>query len=132
MAWGMFHWMWRFGHIGALTRWAERALTACGDPGNAVDPSASARLRAAVSWSRFLVGDVAGALAAQEVLDLDAVAASDPACAALLQNSRAMALPLSDGGRQARDAAERALALADSPGSSRCAPTATRSSPASI
>ena len=39
---------------------------------------------------------------------------SDPACAALLQNSRAMALPLTDGGRAARDAAERALALADS------------------
>ena len=99
MAWGMFHSMWRFGHMGVLAQWAERALTACGDRGNdAEDPTASARLRAAVSWSRFLVGDTSGALAAQEVLDLDAVAASDPACAALLQNTRAMALPMSDGG----------------------------------
>ena len=38
MAWGMFHSMWRFGHIGVLARWAERALAACGDPGtDAVD-----------------------------------------------------------------------------------------------
>lgn len=114
MVWGMFHWVWRFGHIGALARWAERALTACGSAPNAMDPVVSARLRAAVSWSRFLVGDVSGALAAQDDLDLEAVAASDPACAALLQNSRAMALPVTDGGRAARDAAERALALADS------------------
>ena len=114
MAWGMFHWVWRFGNIGALARWAERALTVCGSGPNAMDPVVSARLRAAVSWSRFLVGDVAGALAVQDDLDLEAVAASDPACAALLQNSRAMALPMTDGGRAARDAAERALALADS------------------
>ena len=116
LAWGMFHWMWRFGHIGELARWAERALVACGDPVDHMDPTASARLRAAVSWARFLVGDVAGALAAQDVLDLDAVARSDPACAALLQNTRALALPLSDGGGRAREAAERALALADSSG----------------
>ncbi len=113
MAWGMFHWVWRFAHIGALARWAERALTACGGS-SAVDPVVSARLRAAVSWSRFLVGDVAGALAVQDDLDLEAVAASDPACAALLQNSRAMALPVTDGGRAAREAAERSLVLADS------------------
>ena len=99
MAWGMFHWVWRFGHIGALARWAERALAACGGEPNALDPVVSARLRAAVSWSRFLVGDVSGALAAQDDLDLEAVAESDPACAALLQNSRAMALPVTDGGR---------------------------------
>ena len=83
MAWGMFHWVWRFGHIGTLARWAERALTACGSAPNAMDPVVAARLRAAVSWSRFLVGDLAGALAAQDDLDLEVVAASDPACAAL-------------------------------------------------
>ncbi len=116
MAWGMFHWVWRFGNIGALARWAERALTVCGSGPNAMDPVVSARLRAAVSWSRFLIGDVSGALAVQDDLDLEAVAVSDPACAALLQNSRAMALPMTDGGRAARDAAERALALADSSG----------------
>ena len=33
MAWGMFHWVWRFGNIGALARWAERALTVCGECG---------------------------------------------------------------------------------------------------
>ena len=115
MAWGMFHSMWRFGQISVLARWAERALAACGEGGNdAEDPGAAARLRAAVSWSRFLIGDVAGALAAQEVLDLDAVAVSDPACAALLQNTRAMSLSMTDGGSLARDAAERALALAES------------------
>ena len=38
MAWGMFHWVWRFGHIGALAQWAERALTACGSAPNAMDP----------------------------------------------------------------------------------------------
>ena len=98
-----------------------------------MDPVVSARLRAAVSWSRFLIGDVAGALAVQDDLDLEAVAASDPACAALLQNSRAMALPMTDGGRAARDAAERALALADSSGlRRRAAPTATHSWPLSI
>jgi len=114
MAWGMFHSMWRFGNFGALAQWAERALAACGPPGGGgVDPRASARLRAAVSWSRFLIGDVAGALDAQEVLDLDAVAATDPACAALLQNTRAMALPMTVDARQARDAAEQALILAD-------------------
>ena len=116
MAWGMFHWVWRFGQIGVLSRWAERALIACSDPASAVDATVSARLRAVVSWARYLVGDVAGSLAAQESLDIDVVAASDPACAALLQNSRAMALPLSDGGRAAREAAERALTLADSSG----------------
>jgi predicted ATPase len=114
LAWGMFHWMWRYRHFGALAQWAERALATCGDPGHSTDPVAAARLRAAVSWTRYLVGDAAGALAAQDVLDLEAVAASDPACAALLYSTRAIALPMSDGGRQARDAAERALALADS------------------
>jgi hypothetical protein len=113
MAWGMFHWVWRFGHIETLARWAERALTACGSAPNALDPVVSARLRAAVSWSRFLVGDVSGALAAQDDLDLEAVAESDPACAALLQSSRAMALPVTDGGSAASAAAERALVLAD-------------------
>ena len=115
MAWGMLHSMWRFGHIDVLARWAERALAACGDP--QADPevaTASARLRAAVSWSRFLVGNAAGALAVQQGLDLDAIADSDPACAALLQNTRAMALPTADGGAMARDAAHRALALAES------------------
>lgn len=115
MAWGMLHSMWRFGDIGVLARWAERALAACEDlPPGPATPTASARLRAAVSWSRFLVGDAAGALAVQEGLDLDAVAASDPACAALLQNTRAMALPTTDGGGRARTAAHRALALAES------------------
>ena len=115
MAWGMFHSMWRFGNFGGLARWAERALAACGGSSgdDGVDATASARLRAAVSWSRFLIGDVAGALAVQEVLDLETVAAADPACGALLQNTRAMALPLADGGRRARDAAEQALVLAD-------------------
>ena len=78
-----------------------------------MDPIAAARLRAAVSWSRFLIGDVAGALAVQEDLDLDAVAAADPALAALLQNTRAMSLPMSDPSGLARDAAEQALVLAD-------------------
>ena len=47
MAWGMFHWVWRFGNIGALARWAERALTACGEcaerhgPGRLGTPSRS-------------------------------------------------------------------------------------------
>ena len=50
----------------------------------------------------------------QEDLDLDEIAVSDPACAALLQNTRAMALPTTDGGGQARSAAHRALALAES------------------
>ena len=113
LAWGMFHWMWRYRHFGALAQWAERALATCGDPGLSTDPVAAARLRAAVSWTRYLLGDVAGALAAQEVLDLEAVAESDPACAALLYSTRAIALPVSDGGRAARDAAERALTLAD-------------------
>jgi predicted ATPase len=113
LAWGLFHWMWRYGHMAALARWTERALAACSDPANATDSGAAARLRAAVSWSRFLVGDVTGALAAQDVLDLDAIEVSDPACAALLYNTRAIALPVSDGGRRARDAAERALTLAD-------------------
>ena len=114
MAWGMFHWMWRYGHIGVLARWVERALTVCGEPANVEDAAASARLRAAVSWSRFLVGDRVGALAAQDVLDLDAIAASDAACAALLYSTRAMSLPTSDGGRQAREAAQLSLALAES------------------
>ncbi len=115
MAWGMLHSMWRFGHISVLARWAERALTSCVDAEADVEaPTASARLRAAVSWSRFLIGDGAGALAVQEVLDLDEVAVSDPACAALLQHTRAMALPATDGGSQARVAAQRALDLAAS------------------
>ena len=114
MAWSMFHWVWRFGHLGALARWAEHALAASGCDTNALDPRASARLRAAVSWARFLVGDVTGALAAQDGLDLEAVADSDPACAGLLQHARAMSLPVTDGGRAARDAAERALALSES------------------
>ena len=114
MAWGMFHSMWRFGNFGALARWAERALAACGAlGGDDAQPRASARLRAAVSWSRFLTGDLAGALAAQEVLDVDAVATADPACAALLQTTRALSLPMTDGGHEARAAAEQALVLAD-------------------
>ena len=116
MAWGMFHWVWRFGHIGVLAQLAERALSTCGGPGGGVDPLVSARLRAAVSWSRFLLGDLTGALEAQAGLDLDEVAAMDPASGALLLNSRSMSLPLTDGGRAAREAAERSLALADSSG----------------
>ncbi len=116
MAWGMFHWVWRFGHIGVLAQLAEQALASCAGPGSEVDPRVSARLRAAVSWSRFLLGDLPGALAAQDGLDLDEVAASDPASGALLLNSRSMSLPLTDGGRAAREAADRSLALADSAG----------------
>ena len=94
----MFHSVWRFGHIGVLSRWgnvpSSRAATRgmrCGR--DRVGPPARRGLVVAL-----LVGDAAGSLAAQESLDIDVVAASDPACAALLQNSRAMALPLSDGG----------------------------------
>jgi hypothetical protein len=43
-------------------------------------------------------------------------AESDPACAALLYNTRALVLPMSDGGRQAREAAPRALVAADRSG----------------
>jgi len=116
LAWGVFHWIYRFGDIRLFAAWAERALIECGDPDNAVDKATAARLRAGVSWVRFLLGDIPGALSVQDPLDLEAVAASDPACAALLLNSRSLALPLSDGGVQARKAAVRSLALADSTG----------------
>ena len=57
MAWGMFHSMWRFGHIGVLARWAERALAACGDPGNGCRGprprrhACAPRSRGRASWS---------------------------------------------------------------------------------
>ena len=124
VAWGVFHWVFRFGDIRVYAGLAERAFAQCGEAQSAAgrsgesmseaDRAAAARLSSGVSWVRFLIGDVAGALAAQEGLDIDAIAASDPACAALLLNSRAIALPLSDGGAEARKVAERSLALAES------------------
>ena len=114
LAWGVFHWVFRFGDMKLFAGWAERALAQSGDPESDSDRVTAARLRAGVSWARFLLGDVAGTLAAQDALDMDAVAASDPACAALLLNSRALALPLSNGGTEAREVAERSLALAES------------------
>jgi hypothetical protein len=116
LAWGVFHWIYRFGDIKVFAGWAERALSQSGDPKTNTDEATAARLHSVVCWSRFLMGDVTGALAAIDALDLGAVAASDPACAALLFNTRALALPLSDGGIQAREAAERSLALAESTG----------------
>jgi predicted ATPase len=116
LAWGVFHWIYRFGDIKVFAGWAERALKQSGDPKSDADRASAARLHSVVCWSRFLMGDVTGALATIDALDLDAVAGSDPACAALLFNTRALALPLSDGGIQAREAAERSLALAESTG----------------
>ena len=112
----MFHWAFRFGDIGIYAELAERALaqSQSDDAQNDTDRAAAARLRSGVSWVRFLVGDVAGALEVQESLDIDVVAVSDPACAALLLNSRAIALPLDDGGAKARPVAERCLELAES------------------
>ncbi len=110
----MFHWIYRFGDITVFAGWAERALALCGDPATSEDPVAAARLCAVVSWSRFLLGDVVGSIAVQEHLDMDVVAASDPAYAALLLQQKALALPLRDRANEAREAAERSLALADS------------------
>ncbi len=114
LAWGVFHWAFRFGDMRVYAGLVERAFVLSGDPQGETDRAAAARLSAGVSWVRFLVGDIAGALAAQDAVDMDAVAASDPACAALLLNSRALALPLSDGGTEARRVAEQSLALAES------------------
>ncbi len=113
LAWGTFHWIYRFGDMRVFASWAEQALAQAGDPQSDGDRAAAARLRSGVSWARFLLGDVAGSLAVQEPLDLDVVAASDPACAALLLNSRALGLLQADGGAEARDAALRSLALAE-------------------
>jgi predicted ATPase len=114
LAWGVFHWVYRYGDMTGFAASAERALVQSGDPQSDTDRAAVARLRAGVTWARFLLGDVAGAFAAQDAVDIDAVAATDPACAALLLNARALTLPMSDGGGQAREAAERAIVLAES------------------
>ena len=47
-----------------------------------------------------MLGDVEGALAAQDGVDLGALAESDPACAALLEVNRALALPSTRAGRR--------------------------------
>ena len=112
-AWGVFHWIYRFDDMKSFLTWAERALAQSGHPESDADRAAQARLVAGVCWGRFLVGDIPGALAVQDLVDLDALPESDPACAALLYNSRSLLLPLTDGGAQAHDAAERALVLAD-------------------
>lgn len=124
VAWGVFHWVFRFGDMRVYAALAERAFAQCaeaqsaaarrGEPMSDADAAAAARLSSGVSWVRFLVGDVAGALAALDSVDIDAVAESDPACAALMLNSLAVALPLSGGVAEARTAAERSLALAES------------------
>ncbi|MFL6287554.1 MAG: ATP-binding protein, partial [Actinomycetes bacterium] len=113
LAWGVFHWIYRFGGMKTFAEWAERALAQSGDPQSPTDKATAARLRAGVSWARFLLGDIPGALAVQDALDLEEVTATDPACAALLYNTRAIALPLSKGGIRAREAAERAIVLAE-------------------
>jgi predicted ATPase len=114
MAWGTFHWIFRFGNMRVFAAWAERALAQAGEPQTEADRATAARLYSGVAWARFLLGDVTGALAAQESVDIEAVVASDPACAALLLNTRALAVPLSDGGAEAREVAERCLVLAES------------------
>ena len=115
MAWGVFHWMWRFGDIGVLARWAERALVACGDPGTVrMDSAVSARLRAAVSWARFLVGDVAGRSRRRNRSTSRPSRRRTPPARPCCRTRGPWPCRCPTVGVAAREAAERALTLADS------------------
>jgi len=108
--------MWLFGRIQELASWTERAYVECFTTAPETMQPYQYRLRAAAAWTRFVLGDVEGALAAQEGVDLGPLAESDPACAALLEVNRALALPLDNGGQENLRAATRARDLADSIG----------------
>ncbi len=116
LAWGILDWMWLFGRIQELAAWTQRAYDDCFSTTRRAEQPYQYRLRAAASWTRFVLGDVDGALAAQEGVDIEALAESDPACAALLEVNRALALPLVADGEENRRSATRARDLADSIG----------------